>query len=103
MPDWKTRDIDVDYLIDSGLLFEINRTILHLFGIAVTARTDAQGRKSLGFKDMRSEPEKLVFDKATVEMGTTKLQKYLKEFGHGQMNRRIKHHGKATQWVPQKS
>ena len=37
MSEWQSRSLDARFLLDSGLLFEINRTVLHLFGIALTA------------------------------------------------------------------
>lgn len=95
--EWQDRELDVDFVIDSGLLFEINRSVLHLFGIGLVVKPD----KTFGFKDLRVEPEKLVFDKPTLEMGTTKLRRFLKEFGHRQMDRRAKRHGQSCQWAPQ--
>lgn len=85
--DWKSRPLDASYLLDSGLLFEINRTTLHPLGLALTVSTDPQSGKSrLTFKDARTAPETLVFDKNAYEVGTLKLRQFMEKFGKAQMD-----------------
>jgi hypothetical protein len=97
---WADKPLTPDYLLDSGLLFEINRTILHLFGIAIAIKSDEQGNKTFALKDFREKPEELVFDKNVIGLGTMKLENFLKEFGHPQMDRRAKKLGWSCQHRP---
>lgn len=91
--------IDCEFFLKSGLLFEINRQFLHPLGLAMTVHADAQGNKTWGFKDCRHEPEKLLFDKATLEAGRKKLEQFLTESGFQHMERRRKKLGYAVQHV----
>jgi len=100
---WAKDKLSIEYLIDSGLLFEINRTILHLFGIALVVKSDEKGVKRFDFKDCRSEPETLLFDKNTIEAGALKLRRFLEEFGWSQDERRCRKLGWGCQYVPQRS
>jgi hypothetical protein len=97
---WATRPVDIDFVIDSGLLFEINHTVLHPLGLAMTVKVDEQGNKRWAFKDCRVGPEQLVFDQATMEMGKEKLGRFLTEFGGEQMHKRRKKLGWACQPDP---
>jgi hypothetical protein len=97
---WKSRPVDNDFLLDSGLLFEINRSILHLVGLAFVITKDEQGKTVLKLKDGRAEPEKLIFDNAIRDKGTGKLLKFMRDFGDAQINRRRKMLGWSCQWVP---
>jgi len=94
---WKTIELNASFLVDSGLLFEINRSILHLFGIALTVKDS-----ELSFKDCREKPEELVFDKGTIDLGTDKLKKFMDEFGNSQDARRCKKLGFGVQYCGQK-
>lgn len=78
----------MDYLIDSGLLFKINQTVMHLFGIGMGATTDSAGRKVLAFVDKRSEPEEMVFNESAFGGGEAKYQRYREAFGGQQISRR---------------
>jgi hypothetical protein len=97
--DFVNDPLTIDYMLDSGLVFEINRSLLHLFGIALTVKQDKQGNKAWSFKDVRKEPEALKFDAATLELGRKKFEAFLKEFGFPQMRRREKANGKSMQHV----
>lgn len=101
MRDWAKDEVDAKFLADSGLLFELNRTVLHLVGVALTVKLDAKGNHTLSFKDGRAAPHEVKFDAATIEMGRMKLEKFMAEFGHRQMDRRTAKMGSATQFVPQ--
>lgn len=96
---WHTKELTPDYLLDSGLLFEINRTVLNLFGIAITIKQE-NGKKCFALKDSRDKPEELLFDKNTIQLGVMKLERFLEEFGHPQMDRRIKQLGWSCQPRP---
>lgn len=97
---WKDRTIDPQFLIDSGLLFEINRTILHPVGLALTIKKDEQGKQAISIKDNREAPEQLIFGKDLRDACKAKLSKFMQEFGNAQIDKRIKRLGWACQWVP---
>ena len=94
---WATRPLDFAYLVDSGLLFEINRTVLHLVGVALTARRGEGGEVTLGLKDCRAEPEKLAFDPATLAACRAKLRAFMDDFGGAQDARRVRKLGRGVQ------
>ncbi len=96
---WKTDPVDFDYMINSGLLFEINRTCMHLFGIGITVKKDEKGNKSFGFKDCRNVAGTLVFSEEMLKVGRVKLERFLSEFGHPQMDKRSEALGVCCQHV----
>lgn len=100
MRDWNSDTIDVDYLMDSGLLFKINQTVMHLFGIGIGVKTDSVGEKSFAFIDSREQPEKLVFNEASFELGESKYQRFREEFGGNQITQRQHKLGCACQSYP---
>lgn len=88
---WSERPADFQFLVDSGLLFEINRTVLHLFGLALAIERDqktGQLRLASQLKDNREHPEALTYDANTWELGRMKLEKFMEEFGNGQIEKR---------------
>jgi hypothetical protein len=88
MEDWKNRPVDAAYLMDSGLLFEINRQILHMFGISFAVKKDDKNNLILVIKDNRNSPEEVIFSKEVYERGHRKLLRFMKQFGWSQMKRR---------------
>lgn len=62
------------FLVDTGLLFEINRSVLHPFGVAmaVTMQDDGSYKTSFELLDERADPEGWVFDPATFAEGEAK-------------------------------
>ena len=99
MSNWSDRTADFQFLIDSGLLFEINRSILNPLGLALTLKKLPNGQVVLNeqLKDSRGEPERLVMDAATFENGKRKLADFLAEFGFEQIERRRDKLGFGTQ------
>lgn len=98
--EWMEKPADIQLLLDSGMLFEINRTMLHPLGLSITARKDEHGKLMLDIKDARSLPSTLTFDKDTRDRCRAKYMKFLKEFAMPQMDKRIKNLGWACQPVP---
>ena len=89
---------NAEYLVKSGLLFEINLTVLHPVGLALTVIKNQNGSIEFGpIKDYRQEPEKLVFDGSTYEQGQMKLNTFMRKFGDFQMEKRRKTLGWACQ------
>lgn len=98
---FRSDEIDIDYIIESGLLFEINRTIFHLFGMALTVKIDEQGKKQWSFKDLRERPEEAHFSPEVFRQGKKKLEKFLSEFGRAQVSRRSYCMGASCQSHPE--
>lgn len=90
MKDWKTDKIDAEYLFESGLLFEINRSILHSVGIGIVVKKDETGKMILDFKDYRDKPEELIFTEPVYKRGHEKLEDFMVDFGHDQVKKRTK-------------
>lgn len=96
MATWKDKAVDIDYILDSGLLFHLNHSVFHPIGIAMTIKV-VDGKKQWGFKDCRNEPESLIFDTNSLELGKLKLSNFLRSFGDDQMARREKKLGWGCQ------
>jgi hypothetical protein len=90
---WNQRPVDSKFLIDSGLLYIINRDFMHPLGLALTINKEG----SISIKDCRAEPEKMTFTRDVVVAGYKKLRKFMEEFGNLQMDKRIAKLGWSTQ------
>ncbi len=102
MTDWMNKELDAAYLLESGILFEINRSILHQLGIAMVVKKEENGKLILCLKDNRDKPEINIFTKDVYEKGHIKLRKFMYEFGHQQMRKRSDALGWSSQswYVP---
>jgi hypothetical protein len=74
----------VQLLIDSGLLFELNRTKLHPYGMALIAQV-VDGKYELG---MLTNNPGVVFDKDVFRRGRAKMDNWLKVLGNVLIRRR---------------
>lgn len=83
--EWMRKPVDIQYLLDSGLLFEINRSILHLLGIAMVVKKNEQGELKLELKDSRLHPEQLIFNEEVFKRGKTKIDIFMEDFGYEQI------------------
>jgi hypothetical protein len=99
-PSWQDKKLDAKFLLDSGLLFEINRTTLHLLGISLVVRKSEDGKFFLALKDNRRSPEQTTFNNESFAVGKSKLAKFMDEFGNEQLNRRRNILGWAFQPQP---
>jgi hypothetical protein len=84
--DWAKDKFDLAYLVDSGLLFQINHELLHPLGLAL-AVTERDGRKKLSLKDGRADPATMGLSPSLEEEGRRKLTRFMSEFGQAQMTR----------------
>ena len=68
------------FLADTGLLFEINRAVLHPFGVAmaVTMQDDGAYNTSFELLDERADPEGCVFDAATFAEGEAERERIVR-------------------------
>lgn len=103
MTDWTNKELDAAYLLESGILFEINRAILHPFGISLMVKKSEDGKTNLSLRDNRKSPESCLFPKVVYENGHQKLRNFVREFGHSQMKRRDRLLGWSSQslFVPE--
>jgi hypothetical protein len=94
-----------EFLLITGLLFEINRWILHPFGLAleVIEQEDEMGQIHIviseGLLDLRTDPEGLVFGERAFIEGKNALSKFLDDYGRQKLQLRkeklgyiIQHH-----------
>ena len=94
---WQKKKMDPAYLLESGLLFEINRTILHPIGLALMVKKDEAGNSSFGLKDNRDTPSNSLYSKENFKAGHKRLRKFMTVFGHQQLKQRAKKLGWSFQ------
>lgn len=98
-----TRTIRKDagqFLYESGLLFEINRRVLHPLGMALMLEWDELAGEYVltnSLWDNSDHPHGLRFDDATLLMGEEKLWQFMEEFGVGKMQERQRELGFVVQ------
>lgn len=72
----------IKFLLDNGLLFEINRSVLHPFGLALSVIIDDEENcKFDGLLDCRDDPEGIVFSDEVLAAGQKKYRDYLEKEG----------------------
>jgi hypothetical protein len=79
------------YLLDNGLIFEINRKVLHPLGLAMFVEVDDDDNRLVkmgGLYDAEEDPEGWIFDPETFEEGRSKYHKFLDEFGQAKLDQR---------------
>jgi len=87
------------FLLDTGLLFEINRKVLHPFGLALQVMEYGEedqdpnhkaGDVVLGefLEDYRHDPEGMLFGEKSFQDGIAKLQRFMQEFGFARLQTR---------------
>lgn len=68
-------------LVDSGLLFEINRTILNKFGLMLVVDQDLKNKKQLAIVGLYSseDPEGFIIDEDAFNLGKEKFEKFVRK------------------------
>jgi hypothetical protein len=71
------------YLIDNGLVFEINRRVLHPLGLSLVVDVAYDNRKNLAIVglDQTDDAEGFLYDEETFKVGEDKYQNFLKKEG----------------------
>ncbi len=97
------------FLYDTGLLFEINRRILHPLGLALRinyddqdgALNDSEAIISLSqiMTDYRDDPEGMLFDEQALEEGYKKYKKFFDEFAKDKILQRTEMLGYCIQSI----
>lgn len=86
------------FLIESGLLFEINRRVLHPLGLALQINIDDAGNYFFGgIRDYRDDPEGVMYDETTFQAGLEKLNKFMEKFGDSKLKERYERFGFIVQ------
>lgn len=71
------------FLVDNGLIFEINRKVLHPLGLAMVVDIDPKSRKNLAITSLEEteDPEGFLYDPEGFEIGTDKYKRFLEKRG----------------------
>jgi len=80
-----------EFLLETGLLFEINRKILHPFGLALEIVIDDDTKKiTFGpIWDYRDDPEGIIFEEDSFNVGREKINKFMSDFGDERLKTRF--------------
>ncbi len=79
-----------DLLIETGLLFEINRQLLHPLGMALACVQGEDGDMGLAqFLLKTDKPGGMVFTPDAYQEGAGKFDNFMHEMGHDTLNRRF--------------
>ena len=91
----------VQFLRDNGLLFELNRQVLHPLGMELDIRLDEDGKiTGIDLVDNRDNPQPLSFGPAEFTAGREKYNAYLDERGRRNIQKR-RQMGMVIQTGPQ--
>lgn len=79
----------VEFLIDNGILFEINRQILHPLGMQLEISLDSDGRvENVDLMDNRDSEAPIYFSSEEYERGRQKYQAYMESAGRRNIQKR---------------
>ncbi|MHC4184279.1 MAG: hypothetical protein ACYSR0_13110 [Planctomycetota bacterium] len=82
----KKLDNTAKFLLESGLLWRINREILHPLGLALEVIIDDSGHVKFGDSwDYREDPEGILYDTENMLVGAQKWERYKQEKGSRQL------------------
>lgn len=89
----------VKFLVDNGLIFEINRKVLHPVGLALIVDIERGKRNQLAITALleTDDPESFLYDDEGIEVGTEKYKAFLKKRGQKFIDSRIESFGKSVQ------
>lgn len=77
------------FLVDQGILFEINRQVLHPLGLELDLEIEEDGAVcELVLQDNRSSPEPIYFTTEEFEEGREKYERYMKKHGRRNIQKR---------------
>jgi len=71
----------IKFLLDNGLLFEINRVVLNPIGLALVVKKENENYKFDGLKDNRKNPEDMCFNDEVLNSGSIKFFNYMEKEG----------------------
>lgn len=82
------------FLVDNGLIFEVNRRVLHPLGLALVVDIDYNNRRKLAITALveTEDEDGFLYDEESFSIGKEKYEKYLDKVGRDRLDaRRIKH------------
>lgn len=87
------------FLVDNGLIFEINRKVLHPLGLSMIIDVDPKNRKNLSITALEDteDPEGFLYDSEAFEIGLEKYEKFLKKGGQSRIDERKSKYGFVEQ------
>lgn len=88
------------FLVDNGLLFEINRRILHPLGLDLRADVSSEDRKKLiieGLYQLEGDPDGFLFDEESLAANFEKLKNFMDRDGSVKLDEREKRLGFVIQ------
>lgn len=79
------------FLRETGLLFKINREVLHPLGMAMQVEIEANGDEYLSNKlwDCREDPEGIIFGPDNFMSGASKLDQFYVDYGNEKLRQRF--------------
>ena len=87
--DRKRIEMPADFLVDNGILFEMNRQVLHPLGLQLEIEAGADGEMcSLTIIDNRAVPTPIYFGSEEFESGRERYEAYMAEHGRRNMQKR---------------
>lgn len=90
------------FLLDTGLLWEINRRVLHPLGLAMEVTIQPDGRMTIdSLWDCRDDPEGLVYDPDTFRAGQARFQATMEAWGNEKLAERAVRLGYLVQESPE--
>lgn len=85
----KTIDNPVEFLRNNGILFEMNRQVLHPLGLELQIHLNDEGRiTGIDLLDNRDNPQPIFFPPESYNEGREKYETYLKEHGRRNIQKR---------------
>lgn len=88
------------FLVDNGLLSEMNRKVLHPLGYELVIDIDPDDRRRLavrGLNEVKNDPEGIIYDAETLEVNLKKYREYLEKEGQARLDSREKSLGYIVQ------
>jgi len=83
------------FLVDNGLVFEINRKVLHPLGLAMVVDVDRNNKRKLAITAILAteDLEGFLYDEEGYNVGIEKLQKFLDKKGQARLDARLSKYG----------
>lgn len=87
------------YLIDNGLIFEINRKVLHPLGLAMVVDVDRNNKRQIAITALieTEDQEGFLYDEEGYNIGKEKYQRFLDKGGQERLNSRMAKYGFVEQ------
>ncbi|RMH15259.1 MAG: hypothetical protein D6701_10230 [Gemmatimonadetes bacterium] len=79
----------VQFLVENGIMFELNRQVLHPLGMELRIHLDDDGDvDSIELLDNRDNPAPIYFSPEEYEAGRARYEQYLNEHGKANLQKR---------------